>query len=254
MTTRGGAALDHPLQGAGPWLWRGTSGRLEVRFLGFAPESREEALRSLGTAPSGGLSWLRQVHSAVVRRASPGETGEGDALWTADAELGVSVVTADCVPILLGGGGAVAAIHAGWRGIAAGIIGAARRALPVPETALEAWIGPAIGPCCYEVGDEVAERVIAASSPAIAERGPSGRLHLDLQAAATLQLAASGVVAVRTIAHCTRCNGRDLASYRRDGRAAGRNLAVIWQAADAPPASGVHGERERRPATGRTPR
>ncbi|HEX2164551.1 MAG TPA: laccase domain-containing protein, partial [Thermoanaerobaculia bacterium] len=95
-----------------------------------------------------------------------------------------------------------------------------------------AWIGPALGPCCYEVGEEVAEAVAAASDPAVVSRPAAGaRPRLDLAAAARRQLAALGVEDVRTVAACTRCEADLLWSYRRDGRRAGRNHAFIWKRA-----------------------
>ena len=91
------------------------------------------------------------------------------------------------------------------------------------------WIGPAIGPCCYEVGDDVARRVQAASSEAVVLEGPRGRPHLDLVAAARVQLERNGVGDIRAIRACTRCDAGHLWSYRRDGASAGRNVAAIWQ-------------------------
>jgi len=126
-------------------------------------------------------------------------------------------------------------VHAGWRGLVAGAIGAAvaRLAGLAPDGhsggALSAWIGPSIGPCCYEVGDEVAEAIASAAGPSAVVRRPEGRPHVDLQAAARLQLAAHGVRAISSLALCTRCHPDLLWSYRRDGAAAGRNLAFVWR-------------------------
>jgi copper oxidase (laccase) domain-containing protein len=92
-------------------------------------------------------------------------------------------------------------------------------------------VGPAIGACCYEVGEEVAARVVAASAPEVAVAGPAGRPHLDLPHAARLQLAAAGVAEVIVLPRCTRCDEENLYSYRREGRRAGRNLAFIWRRA-----------------------
>jgi YfiH family protein len=157
-----------------------------------------------------------------------GDSGQGDALWTAEADLALSVATADCVPVLLGGGGVAAAIHAGWRGIAAGILGATISALPAAPGELTAWIGPAIGPCCYEVGEDVAERVAGDARSQVVLPGARGRPHLDLARAVSLRLAEHGVGRVIEIPSCTRCDSERLWSFRRDGAASGRNLAFVW--------------------------
>jgi YfiH family protein len=179
------------------------------------------------TAPP--VAWARQIHSARVLPASPGECGEGDALVARDAGLTLSVVTADCVPVLLAGPGGLAAVHAGWRGIADGAVPATLEKLDGPLSDWTAWIGPSIGPCCYEVGEDVAAQVAAASAPEVVVAGPAGRPHLDLQAAVRRQLEAGGVTGVRVVAHCTRCDAERLWSYRREGKRAGRNLAFIWR-------------------------
>ena len=93
-----------------------------------------------------------------------------------------------------------------------------------------AWIGPAIGACCYEVGDEVALEVAAASAPEVVVPGRAERPHLDLAAAALAQLRRAGVGAVVRVAACTHCDETTLWSYRREGKGAGRNLAFIWRA------------------------
>lgn len=217
------------------WLWRDRQGDAEVVFAGRGPGGeRQEVLRRIDPAAPP-VAWARQIHSARVLPASPGECGEGDALVTRAAGLALSVVTADCVPVLLAGPGGLAAVHAGWRGIAGGAIAktlATLAELDGPLSGWTAWIGPSIGPCCYEVGDDVAAQVAAASAPDVVLPGPAGRPHLDLQAAVRRQLEAGGVTDVRVIAHCTRCDAERLWSYRREGKRAGRNgrnVAFIWR-------------------------
>jgi polyphenol oxidase len=175
------------------------------------------------------VAWARQIHSARVLPARAGECGEGDALVGREDGLALSIVTADCVPVLLAGPTGIAAAHAGWRGIAAGVVGATVEALGGPPEECAAWIGPAIGPCCYETGQDVADEVVTASHPAIARIGPSGRLHLDLQAAVRHQLKAAGIHDIQALPLCTRCEEASLHSYRRDGKRAGRNHAFIWR-------------------------
>jgi YfiH family protein len=208
---------------AGVAFWRGAGAGAAFRFVGRGGEGAAEGEAIVPARLE--RAWLRQVHSARVVDAAPGECGEGDALIVERPGLAALVRVADCVPVLLAGGGRAAAVHAGWRGIAAGVVEAAVERLGAPELA---WIGPAIGPCCYEVGPEVAQAVEAASRPGLARAGPRGRPHLDLGAAVATQLARAGVARIVQLAHCTRCRPEWLASYRRDGAAAGRNLAWIW--------------------------
>ncbi len=208
--------------------WHGERGAIAVRFTGRGPRGeRAETLRAIGEADSA-ASWARQVHGATLLAARPGSCGEGDALFTADSGLALSIATADCVPVLLASPAGIAAVHAGWRGLVQGVLAPAVGALGDPG-AVHAWIGPAIGLCCYEVGDEVASAVTAASGADVAQPGPRGRPHLDLAAAARVQLESAGVASIDLLVSCTQCDER-LWSYRRDGAGAGRNLAFIWRA------------------------
>jgi YfiH family protein len=219
-----------------PGVWGATRGDVEVRFVGRSgATTREEILSSVASvADVAGiavprLAWAQQVHGASVLAARPGLCGPGDALITAERGLALAIATADCVPVLLAAGATVAAVHAGWRGLVAGVIGAAVERLGHDASGIRAWIGPAIGPCCYEVGEEVATAIDGAGrGDAVLRRDARPRPHLDLHAAARLELAACGVRAVQALAICTRCSPA-LWSYRRDGTAAGRNLAFIWR-------------------------
>jgi YfiH family protein len=231
-----GMVLSGPDLRGGYAGWAGSCGGVEVRFAGRGPlgsrGSREEVLSRIepGAPP---LAWARQVHSADVLPAVAGECGEGDALWTAEGGLALSIATADCVPVLLAGPQGLAAVHAGWRGLASGVIlrtvETIARELGADPARWSAWTGPSIGACCYEVGEDVAARVAAASAPEVAVPGPAGRPHLDLAAAALAQLRAAGVGSVARVAACTRCDEAALWSYRREGKGAGRNLAFIWR-------------------------
>lgn len=226
-------------------LWAASQGSIEVRFAGRGPGDRPEAAAAAG-AP-GRLAWSRQVHSVRVLAAAPGACGQGDALTTRRAGLALSVVTADCVPVLIGGDGAVTAVHAGWRGIAGGVVSAALERLGhgAPTAAeLTAWLGPAIGACCYEVGSDVARRVARASTEAAIVAVDHGKPHLDLAAAVTAQLDLAGVRTVRRVDACTRCRPDLLWSYRRDGPRAGRNLALVWL--ERPASGGAGGGSRRR--------
>lgn len=213
--------------------WSAGGRGLEVRFVGrMAGDVASEtvhALRELDPAPTRVAS-LTQRHSATVFEAREGGCGEGDGLWTSEPGLALSIVTADCVPVICGRPGAIAAMHAGWRGLAHGVIEATLTALDEPASELEAWVGPAIGPCCYEVGDDVATLVVASSSRAIYQRGTSGRPHLDLQRAAQVQLERLGVATIRRVAVCTKCHPERLWSYRGQPGKRGRNLTLAWLA------------------------
>ena len=177
-----------------------------------------------------------QVHGkgvvAVRSAIPPRETalaGEGDVLVTARAGVALAVQTADCVPILLFSEAGVAAVHAGWRGTAAGAaregVAALTAECGAPPAGMRAILGPAIGACCYEVGGEVA----AAFAGDFVRRGCGGKFRLDLKGANRAQLVDAGVPpdSIDVLPHCTLCGGPELASYRRDGAAAGRMIALV---------------------------
>jgi YfiH family protein len=181
------------------------------------------------------IRWARQVHGAVavtvLEDGTPGEArdaGECDALATDRPDVALVVQSADCVPILLAAPGAVAAAHAGWRGTEKNVAGAAVKALSGLGSApgrLRAWLGPSIRPCCYEVGGEVAARFAGS----FVRAGCGGRYRLDLAAVNAAQLEAAGVLRQAIAVHpaCTKCGGGEFASYRRDGRRAGRMIALV---------------------------
>jgi hypothetical protein len=228
--------IEGPFQEGGHWVWRARRGDVEVRFTGRGTigerGEREDVLgRIESEAPP--VAWAKQIHSAVALPARPGRCGEGDAVYGDEAGLALSVVTADCVPMLLAGpDGELAAVHAGWRGLVGGVIAETLKAAG-GGPGWTAWIGPSIGPCCYEVGEEVAEQVAEASGPEAVVPGPGVKPHLDLVAAARRQLADAGVAETHSVAACTRCDAERLYSYRREGKGAGRNVAFIWRRATA---------------------
>lgn len=180
---------------------------------------------------------LRQVHGADVARVAAA-TGPHTVAAVADAAVttapGVvlAIRIADCVPILVASERGIGAIHAGWRGIAAGVVPAAIRALAdltgESPSSFVAAIGPHAGVARYETGPEVPDRLVAAGLPRdrVATIGPSGREHVDLGAAVAVQLNEAGVGRVGRIAACT-IAAPWLHSHRRDGAAAGRQAALI---------------------------
>ncbi len=193
------------------------------RLTGDVVERVDENRRRLCAEVGGELERLalnRQVHSATVHRAEPGRRGEaGDGLWTDEADLPVLAFAADCLPIALARvnaeAPAVAVLHAGWRGLLAGIVRAGAKALGGGE--LGACVGPAIGPCCYEVGPEVAEPFAAAFGDDVVRDGT----HLDLWTAAERALRAAGVAEVERVDLCTACNPELFFSHRRTGEPRG---------------------------------
>jgi polyphenol oxidase len=225
--------LQGPVLQGGTWVWKASLGDVEVRFTGRGPSGepsgeREDVLRAIEPeAPP--LAWAKQIHSAIALPARPGHCGEGDALFTDEPGLTLSVITADCVPVLVAGPEGLAAIHAGWRGIVGGVIPAALEKMKGAPGDWTAWVGPAIGACCYEVGEDVAEAVVRSSAPEVAIPGPAGKPHLDLPGAARLQLEKAGMGQVVVLPRCTRCDEEKLWSYRREGRGAGRDIGFIWR-------------------------
>jgi YfiH family protein len=186
------------------------------------------------------VSLGRQVHGADVRTldaaSRPGLfTGalrgwpEGDGLATRRPGLGLVVLGADCLPVLLWRRDepAVAAVHAGWRGLVAGVLGAAVRALGRPER-LGAAVGPGVAPCCYPVSAEVREAFARAFGQEVV-RPPA----VDLAAAARAALVGAGVApsAVQVVEACTSCEPGRFYSHRRDGSACGRQGGVAWATA-----------------------
>lgn len=221
--------LRSPLLEAVPGLAHGfTTARGPDLARGASPEAWAEVARAVGM-PGGGVAYASQVHGdRVLRAARPGLVGECDALVTDRPGLLVAVRVADCVPILVAGTGAVAAIHAGWRGVAAGVVSAAIDALrSLDGGPLVAVVGPCISAEAYEVGDEVIAGIASAGVPEdVFVRSGSRRPHVDLRAAVAWQLRRGGVDQVEVLPDCTFSDPL-LHSHRRDAAGAGRLAAVI---------------------------
>jgi YfiH family protein len=175
---------------------------------------------------------LNQVHGdTVVDAANSGERPCADASFTDQPRVVCAVLTADCLPVLFcdSGGTRVAAAHAGWRGLAAGVLESAVRALNTEPGRLMAWLGPAIGPGAFEVGGEVRQVFVeqhAEAAGAFLPR-PQGRWLADLYQLARIRLLASGVTAVYGGGYCTVTDRQRFYSYRRDG-VTGRMASLIW--------------------------
>jgi hypothetical protein len=176
--------------------------------------------------------WLTQVHGTGVADAVVSSMGcEGDASISHDAGRVCAVLTADCLPLLLTdrAGKSVAAVHAGWRGLAAGVIEAAVRRLNAPSGDLLAWLGPAIGPETFEVGKDVMDAFASEDSAATDcfRRHGRGRWFADIYGLARLRLSRVGVGFVGGGEYCTVSDASRFYSYRRDG-VTGRMASLIW--------------------------
>jgi polyphenol oxidase len=190
-------------------------------------ENRRRLADSLERDP-GGVVMGRQVHGKELRRhETPQEPrvyadvmkspDEVDAQATSNRELTPLVMVADCLPVAMVGARGVAMAHCGWRGLAGGIVGEAAGAVEAEAAA----IGPGIGPCCYEVGEEVLAAFEDLDGVA------RGRM-LDLTAVATALLERAGIGTIERSGLCTKCNPELFYSHRRDGERTGRQAGLVW--------------------------
>ncbi|MGA2191094.1 MAG: peptidoglycan editing factor PgeF [Steroidobacteraceae bacterium] len=182
-------------------------------------------------------AWLRQIHGICVSDLdSPGTDGPADAAVAGRPGRICAILTADCLPVLLAAvsGGRVGAAHAGWRGLAGGVIEAAVGALKTPPQALLAWLGPAIGPRHFEIGAEVRALLLKGDPDADSAFVPNarGRFLADLPALVRGRLRRLGVERIYGGGECTYTDGDKYFSHRRDGRT-GRQATLIWL--EAPP-------------------
>lgn len=179
-------------------------------------------------------AWIKQVHGTHVVRADALEENfpEADASWTHATNVPCTVLTADCLPLLLchRQGLQVAAIHAGWRGLGAGIIEATLDLLEGPYQDWLVWLGPAIGPTIFEVGEEVYElftRFDSEAHLAFKQTAPNKWLA-DIYLLARQRLLRYGVTHIYGGEYCTYTDAGRFYSYRRDGEKTGRMASLIW--------------------------
>lgn len=229
MTTRDGGVSE------GPWRGADGGGMNLGPGSGDAREAVDANRRLLERRLPSPPVWLRQVHGVCVVNADTA-TGleEADASFTTTPGRVCTVLVADCMPVLLAhrDGTCVAAAHAGWRGLAGGIVEATLAASGLVADETVAWLGPSIGPTRFEVGADVrsafldgatrVDEVAAAFVP-----HASGKWLADLPALARLRLEACGVADIRASGLCTMSDARRFYSYRRDG-VTGRMAATIW--------------------------
>lgn len=215
-----------------------SSGPFESFNLGRLTDDRPEAVvgnrRRLQERTGRRLAMVRQVHGAMVHLADeawPDVTGqelaplrEGDGVVSTSGELAPTVLVADCLPVALAGDGVAAMLHAGWRGLADGVLDEGVRMLRdlTPEGDITAAIGPGIGACCYEVGEEV-HRAFGAYGDEV-RRGQ----NQNLRAIARIQLEDAGVEVRHDVDLCTSCSPELFFSHRRDRGVTGRQAGVIW--------------------------
>lgn len=207
---------------------------------GHVATNRRDLLCSLGGIES--IQWLRQVHGTQVYRPADRHAAivpEADAIVTGQAGLACAVLTADCLPVCLAtvDGSTVAVAHAGWRGLASGVLEQTVRAMGPEPSRVLAWLGPAIGPCHFEVGEDVRSAflsgvpeylqadLVAAFRPA----GEDGKWWADLYALARQRLRQAGVMQCFGGGFCTFCDQKRFYSYRRDGENSGRIATLVYR-------------------------
>lgn len=248
VTTRAGGVSQAPYDGGAPG-----AGGLNLGFsTGDSPQAvTENRRRVVALTPAQHAAWLEQIHGtqvedahAVIERLAQGERTRVDASVTDRAGVVCVVMTADCLPVLFcdDNSRAVGAAHAGWRGLAGGIVEKTGERVAklagVPATRLNAYLGPAIGPAAFEIGEDVLDAFAAAAQTSrrdatVAAFRPAGgtpaKYFADIFALARLRLADLGMDAARIYGgtHCTVTEKARFYSYRRD-RATGRMAAMIW--------------------------
>jgi hypothetical protein len=183
--------------------------------------------------------WLRQVHGTTVVRfdgSGDGAEPEADGAVTDAPGVVLAILTADCLPVVLAAddGSEIGAAHAGWRGLAAGVLEATVAAMHTPPARLVAWLGPAAGPRAYEIGAEVHDAFVAHDAGAESAFVPTrpGHWRVDLYALARRRLAAAGVTRVHGGGLCTITDPARFFSHRRDQRT-GRMATLAWRDAES---------------------
>lgn len=176
--------------------------------------------------------WLQQVHGVdVVKADQVTDLPEADASFTDQSGVVCAVLTADCLPVLFCGdqGAVIGAAHAGWRGLQVGVIEQTIAAMNCRD--LQVWLGPAIGPAHFEVGDEVREAFVSqnANASVAFSATQAGKWLADIYQLARIRLANLGIEQVYGGGLCTVSDAQRFYSYRRDGAATGRMASLIWR-------------------------
>lgn len=178
--------------------------------------------------------WLNQVHGTTVAEAGSCALPDADAAFTHQPDTVLAILTADCLSVVFArqDGGEIAAAHAGWRGLAAGVLEATLAKFQAPPEQIEVWLGPAIGPTFFEVGEDVRHAFVSHHPEDAAGFLPShlpGKYHADLFQLARLRLQRAGVQAISGGGLCTFSDASRLFSYRRDQGQTGRMATLIWR-------------------------
>ncbi len=222
MTTRAGGVS------VGPFASLNLGAHVQDDPIAVA-ENRRHLRETLPAEPI----WLNQVHATqVIQADTVGGVPNADASFTRTPNTVCAVLTADCLPVLFCAcdGSVIAAAHAGWRGLAAGVLEATLAVMQVPPGEVIAWMGAAIGPDAFEVGAEVRDTFIASHPQSVAAFKPQQQKWLaDIYTLARIQLNACGVSAVYGGGLCTYTDAARFYSYRRDGTT-GRMATLIWLA------------------------
>lgn len=225
MSTRSGGVSSGPYRSAN----LGTA-------VGDDPAAVAENRRRFAVAIGARPVWLQQVHGAQVLRVGAADADApplpADAAWTDEPGVACTVQVADCLPVLLAtrDGSVIGAAHAGWRGLSAGVLEATLDAMRCDPRTILAWLGPAIGPASFEVGEEVRSAFLAGWPEAQAAFRPNDRKRwlCDLYLLARQRLAARGITDVHGGGWCTLRDAQRFFSFRRDGRT-GRMAALLWK-------------------------
>ena len=228
-TTRSGGFSEGAFEGLNIAQHVGDSG---------AAVAHNRQILSSELPPQCSIAWLTQEHGAriVSARVTP-DTPNADGSWTDQLGVASAVMTADCLPVLFcsRSGDVVASAHAGWRGLNLGVLESCVAALPVASSTLMAWLGPAIGPNAFEVGDEVRQQFLSSSSQSmkgqvaecfVATPEKPDHFHADLYRLARLRLNQAGVMDIYGGGYCTFSDPGLFYSYRRDGET-GRMATLI---------------------------
>ena len=198
-------------------------------------ESVAENRRRLAEAlPGDAVCWLNQVHGVNVVEAAPEVVPDADAHWTAARDLPLAVLTADCLPVVLMARDAscVGIAHAGWRGLAAGVLESLLAAMPAEPASMSAWLGPAISAAAYEVGPEVKatfeQQCGEESGDCFHPSHRQGHWMADLAGLARLRLRRAGVSTITGGGRCTHGESAHFFSHRREGPSTGRMATLVW--------------------------
>ena len=203
--------------------------------VGDQAESVAENRRRLAEAlPGGGVCWLNQIHGVETVEGKVGLVPEADAHWTAARNRPLAVLTADCLPVVLMAmdESCVGIAHAGWRGLAAGVLESLLTAMPAEPASMTAWLGPAISAVAYEVGPEVKttfeQKCGEESDDCFQASHRQGRWMAELSALARLRLGRAGGSSSTGGGRCTYGESAHFFSHRREGPATGRMATLVW--------------------------